>query len=121
MSRDRLAYLHLPKAAGTSVRVVFGEEFSEDETAPWAFDPLVFWPDDVPAKLTRAVFLGDPGELSAYRYLEGHWALSTIRQAFEDADIACILREPRARLLSHYSFWRSWDDEMFERWAPYAA
>lgn len=67
------------------------------------------------------MFLGEPGDLRGYDYMEGHWSLPTILHAFDAADVVCVVREPRARLLSHYTFWRSWPQWMHDLWTPYDA
>lgn len=71
--------------------------------------------DDVP----QPILLDESEDLSGYRYMEGHYALPTIEQGFDLADVVCILREPRARFLSHYTFWRSWGPELRDQWLPY--
>jgi hypothetical protein len=44
--------------------------------------------------------------LSDYAALIGHFSLPTLLQVTETPSVATLLREPRARLLSHYAFWR---------------
>lgn len=119
--RERLAYLHLPKAAGTSIRAALSAYYPADATVPYSFDRHLFGDEPRIAEITEPVFLGDPVDFKAYRYMEGHWTLPSMESAFESADIVCLLREPRARFLSHYSFWRSWPDSMHELWEPYQA
>jgi hypothetical protein len=117
--RERLAYLHLPKAAGTSIRSALSSYYDHDETVPWSFDRHLFGDFPAVADIPQPVFLGDPSEFRGYRYMEGHWSLPSILAAFEPEDVACILREPRARFLSQYCYWRSWGDEAHEGWSPF--
>lgn len=119
--RERLAYLHLPKAAGTSIRSALSAYYPTDVTVPYSFDRHLFGDEPRITEITEPVFLGDPGEFRPFRYMEGHWTLPSMEAAFESADIVCLLREPRARFLSHYSFWRSWPEWMHELWEPYGA
>lgn len=119
--RERLAYLHLPKAAGTSIRAALSSYYDADDTVPWSFDRHMFGDFDGLADIDRPVFLGDPAEFRRYRYMEGHWSLPTILAGFDPEDVACILREPRARYLSQYTFWRSWGDGQHEVWHPFDA
>lgn len=119
--RERLAYLHLPKAAGTSIRSALSAYYPSDVTVPYSFDRHLFGDEPRITEITEPVFLGDPSEFRAFRYMEGHWTLPSMEAAFESPDIVCLLREPRARFLSHYSFWRSWPDWMHELWEPYRA
>lgn len=116
-----MAYLHFPKAAGTSVRAAFGAYYPAERTVPWSFDRLLFGPFDRLGEVREPVFLGSPSELQGYDYMEGHWSLPSILAAFDPADVVCIVREPRARLLSHYTFWRSWPQWMHDLWEPYPA
>ena len=119
--RERLAYLHLPKAAGTSIRAALSSYYDAADTVPWSFDRHMFGEFPQLADIDRPVFLGDPSEFRRYRYMEGHWSLPTILAGFDAEDVACILREPRARYLSQYTFWRSWGDEQHEVWTPFDA
>ncbi len=119
--RERLAYLHLPKAAGTSIRAALSAYYDTADIVPWSFDRHMFGEFARLADIDRPVFLGDPREFRRYRYMEGHWSLPTILAGFEPQDVACILREPRARYLSQYTFWRSWGDDQHEVWHPFDA
>tara|TARA_R110002110_G_scaffold332288_1_gene543345 strand:+ start:793 stop:1857 length:1065 start_codon:yes stop_codon:yes gene_type:complete len=117
--RPRLAYLHLPKAAGTSIRAAVSSYYSSQDTVPWSFDRHLFGDHPRLAEVNEPIFLGSPEELKSYLYMEGHWTISTMLEAFEPADVVCILREPRARFLSQYTFWRGWPAEMHAQWEPY--
>ena len=119
--RERLAYLHLPKAAGTSIRAALSSYYDADDTVPWSFDRHMFGDFDRLDIVDRPVFLGDPTEFRRYRYMEGHWSLPTILAGFDPEDVACILREPRSRYLSQYTFWRSWGDDQHAVWDPFDA
>ncbi len=119
--RERLAYLHLPKAAGTSIRAALSAYYETDDTVPWSFDRHMFGDFDRLDVVDRPVFLGDPTEFRRYRYMEGHWSLPTILAGFDPEDVACILREPRSRYLSQYTFWRSWGDDQHAVWDPFDA
>jgi hypothetical protein len=119
--RERLAYLHLPKSAGTSIRSALSSFYDESVTAPWSFDWILLGNHPAAADVAQPILLGDGHELSAYRYTEGHWALPTLLNGFDAGDIACLLREPRARLLSHYTFWRSWTQAQHDAWGTYPA
>ena len=117
--RSRLAYLHLPKAAGTSLRAALSAYYDEEDTVPWSFDRHLFGDDPRLGEVAEPVFLGQPDELAGYAYMEGHWTLPTITSAFDPSDVVCVLREPRARFLSHYTFWRGWPEWMHDLWQPY--
>lgn len=119
--RERLAYLHLPKAAGTSIRAALSSYYDVDDTVPWSFDKHMFGDFDRLDVVDRPVFLGDPTEFRRYRYMEGHWSLPTMLAGFDPDDVACVLREPRSRYLSQYTFWRSWGDDQHAVWDPFDA
>lgn len=120
--RDRLAFLHLPKSAGTSYRAAIAAHFDPADRATWTFDHWSFGMHPAIPDVRQPILLdhhADDIDLGAFRYLEGHFALDTILAGFDPADVVCILREPRARFLSHYTFWRSWGDELRDQWLPY--
>ncbi len=93
--------------------------YDEADTVPWSFDHHLFGDDPRIGEVGEPIFLGQPDELAGYAYMEGHWTLPTITAAFEPSDVVCLLREPRARFLSHYTFWRGWPEWMHDLWQPY--
>ena len=117
--RERLAFLHLPKAAGSSYRHAFAQHYAPDVTVPWLFDRVIFGHHHSIETLAMPILLDADADLSGYRYMVGHFALPTITRSFDAADVVSILREPRARLLSHYTFWRSWSAAAHEEWVSY--
>lgn len=117
--RERLAFLHLPKAAGSSYRHAFAQQYAPEVTVPWLFDRVIFGHHHGTETLVQPILLDPDTDLSGYQYMVGHFALPTITRSFDAADVVSILREPRARLLSHYTFWRSWDLAEHEEWVPY--
>lgn len=119
--RDRLAFLHLPKSAGTSYRHAIAKYYEHADIVPWSFDRWLFGDHPRLDEVTEPVLRDADVDLTAYRYMEGHFALPTIERGFATCDVACVLREPRSRLLSHYTFWRSWGPDMHELWMPYEA
>lgn len=58
--------------------------------------------------------------LSECDVVSGHFSLSTLRRVTGDRSVATVLREPRARLLSHYAFWRV-SSGLREQWRGYPA
>lgn len=105
-----LAYMHVPKTAGTSFtrglikslrprhsvggfdRALFGGFNDFHELSPSTMRYIFLKPDEIPAKTD---------------FLAGHFSLSTIDARMPSARRMTIMREPFSRLLSHWIFWRS--------------
>lgn len=119
--RDRVAFLHIPKSAGTSIRRAMLEHVSQEETSPWSLDPILYGSHPLPVNASGRMYHDDVGDLSGYRFMAGHLSLPTIEKWFDADDVACVLREPRSRLLSQYTFWRTYPPEELEYWKPYEA
>lgn len=56
--------------------------------------------------------------LAGFDIVMGHFSLSTLEGCCDHSDIAVLLREPLARLLSPYQFWRGWEEPMHELLVP---
>lgn len=127
--RSRIGYLHVPKTAGSSVTTAVRSAVAargDGAVAEVAMDRTVFGDfdrfEDLEPGARSLVHTGDPAELGAHDVLVGHFALPTFDAAgFERADVAMLLREPRARLLSLYTFWWGWDPDRHRAWHPYDA
>ena len=117
--RDRVAYLHVPKSAGTSIRRAMLDHVTEEQTCPWTIDPLLYGSHPLPTPVHGRLIHDDVDDLHEYIYMAGHLSLPTIERGFDASDVACILREPRTRLLSQYTFWRTYSAEELASWEPY--
>jgi len=121
----RIAFCHVPKAAGSSVRAAVANEVGADRVAPFQLDRTVMGSFDdfeqVRPDIAAIVLRDSPDALGPYQAALGHFSVTTLLGAFDAADIFCLLREPRSRLVSHFSFWASWDDAQHEAWEPYRA
>lgn len=123
--RSRYAYLHVPKAAGSSVMSALHQasagrricRATMDRTLFGAFDGF----DDLSPAVRPMIHTGSPEDLAASDVVIGHFSLESLRADRDDDDIAVVLREPRARLLSLYTYWRGWSPELHARWSPYEA
>ena len=97
-----LGFLHLEKCAGSAAMAWLTRHFHPEQINP---DP---WRDRPPNLLWRA-----PGGLlndtARYPLVWGHYDLPTLRRLAPERFLFTLLREPRARLLSLYRFWRSVD------------
>lgn len=123
--RRRFAYLHIPKVAGSSVSSALAAAAPDARRAPYLLDRSLFGGFDRfdMVNPTNAASVWDPscGGLELHDVAVGHFSLPSLLTGFELSDVAMMLREPRARLLSHYSFWRGWDSPTHDGWAPYVA
>ncbi|MEO1057858.1 MAG: hypothetical protein AAFY28_13180 [Actinomycetota bacterium] len=122
--RRALGFLHVPKAAGSSLSDALrraaldaGHRVASpvmDATLFGSFDDFAAMP-----AATQAMIELDPMRLADADTVVGHYSLASLRHGRTDGDIVCVLREPRARLLSLYTFWRSWTPAQHAAWDPY--
>jgi hypothetical protein len=96
---ERFVFLHIPKCAGSSVHSVLSANFRREEIFPRYGHDLVREPFP---------------ELARYRYLAGHFSKAGVDRIPGPKWIVTVLREPKARVLSLYYFWRSFTDAHIE-------
>jgi hypothetical protein len=104
----RLGVLHFEKAAGTSLVDALVPQFHPVQIDP---DPLRSMPPHLICRTTA-------GMISACRdhaLVWGHYDLPYLRALGADRVPIVLLREPAARLLSLYHYWRSLDAEVLAR------
>ncbi|MEM8618735.1 MAG: hypothetical protein AAGF73_03345 [Actinomycetota bacterium] len=124
--RRKVGLLHVPKAAGSSLSDALRRSALDDglRVAAPAMDHTLFGSfadfGSLPSS-TRQTIESDPTRLADADVVLGHYSLASLRHGRSDNDIVCVLREPRARLLSLYAFWRSWTAEQHAAWGPYDA
>lgn len=89
---SRLVFMHIPKCGGTSFHKVLQARFN----------PAVCCPE-------RLRFLDrmDEHQIRRYEFYSGHYYFDQLARIPEPKCIVTMLREPRARLLSLYYFFRS--------------
>lgn len=87
-----LVFMHLPKCGGTSLHELLCLHFPKKRVCPDRFNVL----------LTR-----DPRWLQDFRLISGHFDRANIEHVPDPKRVICLLREPRARVLSVYRFWRA--------------
>jgi len=131
--RDRIGYLHVPKAAGSSVvdalrRAVLAEGGRAGrpvEICPQVIDRTLFGGFDrfelVAPPQRRMIHTGPPEDLARFDVVVGHFATSSLLAGRRHGDLAVVLREPRARLLSHYAYWSGFSEAEHAGWDPYDA
>jgi hypothetical protein len=115
--------MHVPKSAGASILAALEKTLPAGSLAPQRFDSSVFCDfndfellrPDVRARV--AVNLPEVESLGRYQAVAGHFSLATLLHVARASSIATILREPRARLLSVYTYCRT--PGVFDLMSPY--
>lgn len=108
--RPRCGFLHIPKTAGKSIRTALISTYEEADTSPYQFDDVLFGNFDrydtfaEPIRRRTLTRHDDPVMLNA-RLVAGHLAYQTITRFMDPGDVFTVVREPRARLLSHQLYW----------------
>lgn len=122
---ESLVFNHIPKSAGTSLRIALARSLDVPKAVD-GFDRSLFGGfDDFGscAPEFRAVVAMSPEDLpEAPQLVVGHYALSTTKARYPAARHMTVLREARSRLLSHWMFWRAHRDEQLTSlgsWAGY--
>ncbi|MGA2162950.1 MAG: hypothetical protein ABSH36_00600 [Solirubrobacteraceae bacterium] len=116
-------FLHVPKSGGSSVHAALELALAPGSLAPRRFDSAFSGTAADVARLrqeARDLIAFEPHEvreLGGYRAVSGHFALDTLLQITDAASVATVLREPRARLLSLYLYWRV--PGIGDSWAPH--
>lgn len=105
----RLVLTHIPKSAGTALRYSLITA-TQAEHVVAGFDRSLFGGFrnfDAFEPQVRAIVALAPEELPAAPDIVcGHYAPSTTRARYPGAPHITVLREARARLLSHWTYWR---------------
>jgi hypothetical protein len=92
-TRDAIAFLHLPKTGGTTLRNLLGAHFPADRICPQAYNGL---------------HLYKAADLAQYDFFAGHFDAFALH-FIPRRDVRCIslFRDPVARLISWYRFCRA--------------
>lgn len=91
---DVLNFTHIPKTAGMTFRTVVEDYFHGSEVCP--------------ATLDNHLAVMDPETIRTYRLFRGHLGFNNIPELMADKQIVnvTVLREPIARVISHYEYIR---------------
>ena len=98
-SDRRVVFLHVPKTAGTTFHTHLASHFPKEQLCPIRYNTLL---------------TASPEDLLGYRLFSGHFCGDSIARIPEPKSVVTFLREPKARILSLYYFWRSRSDEWIE-------
>jgi hypothetical protein len=95
-----LVLLHIQKTGGTSLHSLLRKRFSAHEVCP---------------ERLRNLRSYDREQLTQYRFFSGHLDRADVEYIPGPVNVVSLFREPRARILSHYYFWRSHRVEVIEK------
>jgi hypothetical protein len=98
MSKDQIAFLHIPKTGGVAVRNVIGYHFRADE--------IVGVPDESPVDKAYA-----RRAFAQYRFVHGHFLPVFLEHHFGAVTTVTFLRDPVERVWSLYRFLRAHDPD----------
>jgi hypothetical protein len=103
---DRLFFLHIPKTGGSSLATAMAKKFASWEIFPWQHSRIDLFPSAV---------------LMPFRFFHGHFRITDRDYIPTPVQSVTVLREPRARILSLYNYWRSYKWEAIPRFEPHLA
>ncbi len=92
LDQPRLVFVHIEKCGGTTLHAMLEPLFDAERICPERRDQLGDWTIN---------------ELARYGLFSGHFDLACCRSIPGALRLLTMLREPRARLLSLYYFWKS--------------
>ncbi len=114
-----LAFMHVPKTAGTSLTRAMSP-IAPGGCHIRGFDRSNFGTfegfDDIPVAMRRLIYLHEDALPADAVTICGHFSYHTLRNRYPAAELVTVLREPTARLLSHWTYWRSLNWREFRRW-----
>lgn len=96
----RIAFMHVPKTAGTTLHEFLCRGFGEERICPERFNDFSRFSRD---------------DLRSYDLFSGHMTYATLKTIPGPLYTITVLRKPTDRIVSLYYFWRSFTDEHIER------
>lgn len=97
---SRLYFMHIPKTAGTSLRLWLSDLFHQNDRLNC----------DIVEQLTQF----SPEEIDRHRFFSGHFGFRISELLPEPIPVVTMLREPLARELSNFNYLRAHYDELAE-------
>jgi hypothetical protein len=119
----RLCVIHVPKSGGLALRDALLACVRAEDIAPWHFTAGFFawyghWGTVSEEGRRRiAVTRYERRRLRTYPVSFGHFLFDDVHKT--KAPVVTVLREPRARLVSLHSYWRSVDASTHDQMGPY--
>lgn len=99
LGTSRLVFMHIPKTGGTSLHNILVNQFERHQVCPERFNHLQRW---------------TTSDLAKFRLFSGHFDMAGINLIPGDKRIIALFREPKARILSLYYFWRAHKESVVE-------
>ncbi|CAF9942761.1 hypothetical protein IMSHALPRED_004617 [Imshaugia aleurites] len=120
LSSSVIVFTHVPKSAGCT----FGEAFVQaikPNRPLFGFDLSLFGGfkefEACSSEVRATIFQSTDAVPTNADFVGGHFSFATTKAVFPQARHIMILREPTARLLSLWVFWRGQPDVELDRWA----
>lgn len=117
-------FMHIPKSAGMSFHASLEAALAPGSLCPRRMDTSTFCDFhhfDLLPSATRELIAASDDEIRSMRRfpaVSGHFSLISLLQITQASRIGTILREPRARVLSLYMYWRI--PKIFDHVLPYS-
>jgi len=95
--QERIIFLHVPKTGGTTLTSLIENAVGKSAFCPEQFNDLPLWP---------------AGLLARYRVFAGHFDRISVNVIPGARKVVTLLRDPRARIMSTYRYWRAHSREL---------
>lgn len=117
-----LGFVHIPKAAGTSItqqldlclrprKFIYGLDRSQFGSFT-AFETM-------PAEMRAGIFDRADAIPEQADIIAGHLSPKTIRAHYPSARLITIMRAPSSRLVSHWFYWRGYTDDVLTKYGTW--
>lgn len=119
-----IVFTHIPKAAGSALNVSLHRTLQPIRPL-YGFDHAIFGSfrdfDGISENQRQHIYARPEDLPGNADFVGGHFAYSTTRQAFPSARHLTVLREPVARVLSQWVYWRAQDEVSLAGWGSWSA
>ncbi|MFG1418678.1 hypothetical protein V5F38_07255 [Xanthobacter sp. V0B-10] len=114
-------FLHIPKSAGTAFNSALAAALNASSIVS-GFDHCVFGSFSefatIQPDIRASIYAPSEPLPKEVDFIGGHFALSTVRRYYPNANTCVVLREPISRILSHWLYWRQFSDDELTGWGP---
>ena len=119
-----LAFMHIPKTSGTALMSALAASLNPSAVVT-GFDHCLFGSfssfNTFSVSEQQRIYKTSNDLPAGKELVMGHFAFSTLREAYPHAHIFTVLRDPVSRVLSHWLFWRQHTDLLLEPLGDWAA